>query len=128
MTVTNNERREVARRLRELEKGVIGAFIPTGELAEDVLRAIDYGRSGAMTPYGCLADLIEPEPERTCRNVSDNDTGFTCSECGASVTGGNYRHSYVDEAGVRWYTTANAPRWSYCPNCGAKVVDECAMN
>lgn len=57
---TDKERCEVARRLRGLEKGVIGALIPTGELAEGVLRAIDYGRSGAMTPYGCLADLIEP--------------------------------------------------------------------
>ena len=57
---TDDDRREVARRLRELERGVIGALIPTGELAEDILRAIDYGYSGAMTPYGCLADLIEP--------------------------------------------------------------------
>lgn len=67
-----------------------------------------------------LAELIKPE--RTCRNASDNDTGFTCSECGASVTGGKYSHSYVDKAGVRWYTTADAPRWNRCPNCGAKVV------
>lgn len=57
---TDDERREVAQKLRELEQGVVGALIQTGELAENILRAIDYGRSGAMTPYGCLADLIEP--------------------------------------------------------------------
>ena len=103
MTITNDERREVARRLRELEKGVIGAFIPTGELAEDVLRAIDYGRSGAMTPYGCLADLIEPEPERTCEMV-DNGRELCCSVC-------DWRHDYDDEP-------------VYCSGCGAKVVSE----
>lgn len=58
--LTDTERDEVARRLRELEQGVIGALIPTGELAENILRAIDYGHSDAMTPYGCLADLIDP--------------------------------------------------------------------
>lgn len=58
--MTDDERREVAARLREIEQGVIGALIPTGELAESILRAIDYGRSDAMTPYGRLADLIEP--------------------------------------------------------------------
>ena len=69
---TDDERRDVARRLRELEQGVIGALIPTGELAEDVLRAIDYGRSGAMTPYGCLADLIEPDTTTdTTKNAQD---------------------------------------------------------
>lgn len=61
--VTDDERREVAERLRGLELGVIGTLIPTGELAENILRAIDYGRSGAMTPYGCLADLIDPDCE-----------------------------------------------------------------
>lgn len=62
--ISDDERREVARRLREIEQGVTGAFIPTRELAESILRAIDYGRSGAMTPYGCLADLIEPSCDR----------------------------------------------------------------
>lgn len=68
--VTDAERREVARRLRELELGVIGALIPTGELAENILKAIGYGRSGAMTPYGCLADLIEPrDMSHGCRDT-----------------------------------------------------------
>lgn len=59
--VTDDERREIARKLRELEIGVIGTVIPTGELTENILRAIDYCRSDAMTPYGRLADLIEPD-------------------------------------------------------------------
>lgn len=66
--VSDDERRKVAQRLRELEKCVIGALIPTGELAENILRAIDYGHSGAMTPYGRLADLIEP-PARSSKAI-----------------------------------------------------------
>ena len=65
--IADSERREVACKLRALELGVIGTLIPTGELAENILRAIGYGYSGAMTPYGCLADLIEPgEPRVRC--------------------------------------------------------------
>lgn len=59
--VTDDERREVARRLRELETGVIGTVIPTCELAKNILNAIGYGHSNAMTPYGLLADLIWPD-------------------------------------------------------------------
>lgn len=67
---TDDERREVAERLRELELGVIGAIIPTGELAKNILKAIGYGSSGAMTPYGCLADLIEPgDMSHGCRDT-----------------------------------------------------------
>lgn len=58
--VTDKERHDVARRLRELEIGVIGTVIPTGELAKNILNAIGYRHSNAMTPYGLLADLIEP--------------------------------------------------------------------
>lgn len=59
--VTNKERCDVARRLRELEIGVIGTVIPTTELVKNILKVIDYSHSNAMTPYGLLADLIEPD-------------------------------------------------------------------
>ena len=64
-------------------------------------------------------------PERTCRNVCSSEGGFTCSECGAHISGGaDYCHSFVNEGEIRVYTTANEPSWHFCPNCGAKVVDE----
>lgn len=50
-----------------------------------------------------LADLIEPEPERTCRMV-DNGVELCCSEC-------DRRHGYDDEP-------------QFCMGCGAKVVEE----
>lgn len=48
-----------------------------------------------------LADLIEPEPERTCRMI-DNGAELCCSEC-------DQRHDYDDEP-------------QFCMGCGAKVV------
>lgn len=59
--------------------------------------------------------------ERTCENVVTDAWGakeanhFKCSECGVTVA--DYECYYVcvstDEGDVPW---------SYCPNCGAKVV------
>lgn len=60
--------------------------------------------------------------ERMCRDVNGNPHDFTCSECGASM------YTQVDEC---WTMIARGGRPddvienpSYCPNCGAKVVDE----
>ena len=109
MVISNDERREVAERLRELD---------THRLydAADEVDALE-------TAIGCcigqdwqdqdwwerLADLIEPEPERTCQQVmTEHNDGlmppFTahCSECDA-----------------QWGYTPN-----YCPNCGAKIKVE----
>lgn len=58
---------------------------------------------------------------KTCKNVGCQ---MTCSECGAHVYGAIYEHSFVNENGNRVYTTANEPKWNYCPNCGAKVIDD----
>lgn len=102
MSVSYEERSEIVQRLRKLEIGVIGTVIPTVELVKNILKAIDYSHSNAMTPYGRLADLIEPEPERTCRMI-DNGCELCCSECDG-------RHEYDEEP-------------NYCHNCGARVVE-----
>lgn len=81
MKPTNEERREVARRLRvNAEK------------------------------HPDIADLIEPEPERTCRD--EGTSAFRCGRCGAFAL----RDAITDLCGpipIR-----------YCPNCGAKAVGE----
>lgn len=122
MTVTNNERREVARRLRELPtdmyevedlwemKGLdtcckdqtdyyLIHFALFGCFPADHMHPCDYEELHMR-----LADLIEPEPERTCIYVYDEESaGWRCSECGGLEPVGDH---------VR-----------YCPDCGAKVVD-----
>lgn len=60
-----------------------------------------------------LANLIEPEPEPTCRNIS-SDGGFSCSFCGCEIgdttsCGDEMPYNYPDAFP------------SYCPNCGRRV-------
>ena len=107
---TNEERREVAARLRDydnlresLRESPICAFL-------DAL-----GVEGYMDWKGVcnrLANLIEPEPERTCKN---ND-GY-CSECGQKLVEYTKKISIDDEQNITM-TFAVQP---YCRQCGAKV-------
>lgn len=58
-------------------------------------------------------DLWNIRPERTCVDLATQDDKFRCSFC-------NYeckcaKGSSFDYSGLPWL--------SYCPNCGAKVVD-----
>lgn len=127
MTITDDERREVAARLRANAKahphmGLLLNFAfadkglnPDGEMEYNV------------TSYHAalrLADLIEPE-ERTCHMIHDHltDTVF-CDVCGERFDGvaqymamGPNGFSPADYKGK--YKDAK-----FCPNCGAKVVDE----
>ena len=109
---TDAERREVAAKLRDMACRAN----PSWPALMDLLKC-----PGRAVAVQYLADLIEPE-ERTCRNVSDDKRGFICSGCGTHVRGGSCCHSYVDDAGTRWYTTVDKPGLNFCPNCGARVI------
>lgn len=70
-----------------------------------------------------LEDKIENgtlKKEMTCKNVSEMHPtdGFTCSECGKTII--DFREEIVDEEDctASWYEY----EMKYCPNCGAKVV------
>ena len=55
--------------------------------------------------------------ERTCRNISPKlgNNEFTCEECCARVYG----------AKGQWFDANwNYHDFNYCPNCGAKVVEQ----
>lgn len=72
-----------------------------------------------------LEDKIEQgtiKEEKTCKNVSEMHPvdGFTCSECGISLV--DYVEERVDEE--EYDTTYYEYEIKYCPNCGAKVVEE----
>ena len=127
--VTDDERREVARELRELA-------IDMNEVAKSwrlegistccsdqtdyyLIHQSVFGCVPADHMHPCdyeelhmrLADLIEPEPEHTCHIVMVSPGEWECSACGG---------------GIDWdsYDEGDLPNCNYCPNCGAKVVEE----
>ena len=118
MKPTDEERREVAEKLREPFD-----VLPQGRYyhAHYTLFGMGlYASSEGALRLGVrrLADLIEPE-ERTCRNIAyknDREFGapFICSECGADP----------HDAESYFCGFSNGEHdWRFCPNCGAKVVE-----
>lgn len=111
---TNRERREVAAMLRELAEHGAPELATTACCIAECIGERGYPLlSGRGTLFARLADLIEPE-ERTCHmRVLENARGnpkhflmYVCSECHGAVVHDRYDPIY------------------YCPNCGAKVVEE----
>lgn len=83
---TNYKRREAAAELRNYEN----AYLIVGEYIS------------LKIPCSRLADLIEPEPERTCHIIDYNEeTSTSFLSCG---------HSVCEE------------HPNYCSECGARVV------
>lgn len=148
MSVTNEERHEIARELRELPIDMYEVLKSWGFEGIDtccsdqtdyyLIHQAVFGCVPADYMHPCdykelhmrLADLIEPEPERTCRVVTDkNAVSQTqevhtkyCSKC--SYVFGREQHRPLlpglDEEIV--LHAVQIP--DYCPNCGAKVVAE----
>ena len=117
MSVTNDERREVAARLRDFEQ-LRELFTESNICAFEVALGVGYMDWEHICAR--LADLIDPEPERTCHiklcNCTDSlgQKMYRCSECGALMTDDAcFFEGELDIGG-----------FSYCPNCGAKVVEE----
>lgn len=101
MKPTDKERREVAARLRDFES-LREVFKESNICAFENTLGVGYMDWEHICAR--LADLIEPAPERTCRLVEDDENRTACSECGAS-------YLCMSDA-------------SYCPRCGAKVIEE----
>lgn len=105
--VTNEERREVARKLRATSDEIRDwcDTNPYWYVMKCVYGDVEIHDDNEL--FYLLADLIEPEPERTCENESSKPGIFTCSYCGAD-----------------FYDAEISGDWNYCPNCGAKVIDD----
>ena len=115
--VTDDERREVAARLRNFEQ-LREVFAESNVCA--FADALGVGYMDWEHICDRLADLIEPEPERTCHiKISDctdslGQKMYRCSECGSLTT---------DDA-CFFEGEPDIGGFNYCPNCGAKVVEE----
>lgn len=100
--ISNEERREVARKLRSLDENIDGVPLMCTKQEHNAmaLRAIR-AVVGKGDIFHLLADLID---RPTCRKlIPDEMEGLVfCSNCGAEI--GEY----------------SVP--NYCPNCGRQVV------
>lgn len=111
---TNEERREVARKLRAKykERNAPGMFSPQDACmqAYDYLKDLVDCLPDGDSAFTVLADLIEPEPKRTCCMEFVMGAGmYRCSACGEY----HIQAAHAIEKGV----------WHFCPNCGARAVE-----
>lgn len=109
--ISDEERREVAARLRYEESADPGCLNMIGEwylfsFLQSINRAVDNGTEYRLRER--LADLIE---RPTCENGERlNERTFLCSACGYEA------YTYSD-------SNCNPHDFSYCPDCGAEVVE-----
>lgn len=122
--ITDEERRKIAQKLRGLEVGEFddGEFYDCTDV-EDVLGLVtDDGAWYEASGVRRLADLIEPEPERTCTMDKSEFADFapeyeglySCPKCGEQTA----VLACVNEDGdMEWIKPRS------CGFCGAKVVN-----
>lgn len=130
MKPNDEERREVARKLRKnAEEHPKMQLILNVAFACDSLRpegAMDWNVT-AHDAAMYLADLIEPDPERTCRAEvlrfrEDDDSQSACLVCSACGEKLRYREAAADDGEPDYELLP------YCAGCGARVegADEVA--
>lgn len=81
------------------------------------------GFSGLGWLYATEAEAIEAwniRAERTCEPVVDSQDGLVCSECGSSALVRDWVEMHSWGGG---YERVRFATYDYCPNCGAKVVN-----
>lgn len=126
MMPTDEERREVAKRLRGIEAVQFdeGELVDCGEVEAELGLASDDGAWYRLEDVLRLADLIEPKQERTCRAEVRHCDGdgmesacLVCSSCGETL---RYREAAADDGEPDYELLP------YCAGCGARV-EGCAI-
>lgn len=113
--ISDAERREVARKLREIEWRTMPE-LTDGEILDLLAASVGFVQHrNEDFDEGLLGLIAELVDRPTCRNIGD-DYMFKCSECGAefepvTVNGNEY--------GEVFYTPLKP---LYCSACGAEVV------
>lgn len=113
--ISDDERRAVARRLRRSrsEWSGMGWRLWLGPKFCAVVLS-DGNRDELEDAANRLADLIEPEPERTC-NVESSHVEQEI---------GDYSYLEVELSCGHAFTWDDGTPPDYCPYCGARVVSE----
>ena len=109
MEITNEERREVAENLRNLEEGNRVRYKEEFfEMLDETVMDPYTGYHEMNDVFGRIADLIE-SPK--CHRIENDQRYWGCSRCGAFV----YWDAVTNFTGV-------VPT-NFCPYCGAEVVE-----
>ena len=108
MEITNEERREVARKLRETKRECDQRETPW--MAEDLMQALGFTsyEDGEENIFDRLADLID-RPTTTVTVTSGDDDSDLCIKCNSCCRG--------------WHISKYDKSFTYCPECGAEVVE-----
>ena len=110
--ITDEKRRKVVHTLRQLDNVVdddedLDRTIAHEASILSMIRDATFGLDGSI--FQRLADLID---RPTCRNNGDrDDRGFVCSACGY-------------EAWTSYDSNCDPSDFSFCPDCGAEVVED----
>lgn len=111
MRISDEERREAARKLRNAEERTM-MELTDGELLDLLAEAVGLDRYGSKNfDDGLFERIAELVDRPTCKNSEYLYDGsfFECSECGE-----------------RWELTCGSPadnHLCFCPRCGAEVVE-----
>lgn len=108
--ISDVERREAARKLREIEELNNINAATDGELLDVIAYGIGMGSYGGVLRSALLNKLADLIDKPTCKNIADPYDGglFECSKCGErwELTCGNLADNHL----------------CFCPRCGAEVV------
>lgn len=117
--VGRDERREIARKLR-----AAAVYLPDDIDSEDLEMAIattvcNYDVPNVETLLNRLADLVEPEPERTARMEYDTvHCDYVCTHCGERY------YTMMYEAVVGDDDRVDFKPMRFCPNCGVRFKED----
>lgn len=135
---TNEERREIAKSIRKIaRRGFLGITYFSSlsieslfnlEVEGSFLGVNYYTKSSAMR----MADLIEPEPERTCkfvhhecRHPGEKDPCGKYQDCEWSCAKDSLYCSSCDKCvAVSFAEHLKVKKYSFCPYCDDKVVND----
>ena len=128
MSDISDERREVAERLRNEGRALtaIDMGVELASLTLDDAIGIEHNATWEEC-FDRLADLIDPQKEDTCCNVSDDESVFKCSRCGCAV---RLRSAEADAFENVTYgptltmSNGRGGELSFCPACGARVIGD----
>lgn len=125
---TDDERREIARKLRAIDPDDFSSY---SEEAYAIDSALGIWEDSDTYTFHYLADFIEPEPERTCKWVWGEEWLESSPIGPRELQRANWYldcgcwDGFEDELENLCDPAEKPGHWRYCPNCGAKVVDEC---